>query len=332
MGSMWPQSFSLPLPGLLHESHVKKEQVSPCFDAATPVSPLLSTTSAYRAILNQPLKSVREILVNQTAHMLACYRKNCANPSAASQVRTGRHLQECKALLSSISKRPTVRFIRPHSWSCPTPWRCSRSTWTAWWKLRLWSAAPSCPQMTGPTRGCHSWPWPWRTRSFCSTRGWSRWYATAQLRSWDQWTFSPSTQCFVVSFQHNMDTSGEALPAPLRCSEERLSDSGVFLLENGHSIFLWLGQGSPPDLIQNLFNLPSLAHLQAHMVSHSPQRVWLHLFRLLECERNLSKQPKTLPYFIIGFDPRLGQTKDRKNGTRRLSAWYLVFRVGLGGV
>uniref|UniRef100_A0A8C1DUP1 SEC24 homolog D, COPII coat complex component n=1 Tax=Cyprinus carpio carpio TaxID=630221 RepID=A0A8C1DUP1_CYPCA len=42
--------------------------------------------SAYRAMLNQPLKTVREILVNQTAHMLACYRKNCASPSAASQV------------------------------------------------------------------------------------------------------------------------------------------------------------------------------------------------------------------------------------------------------
>lgn len=33
------------------------------------------------------MKNVREILVNQTAHMLACYRKSCASPSAASQVR-----------------------------------------------------------------------------------------------------------------------------------------------------------------------------------------------------------------------------------------------------
>lgn len=41
---------------------------------------------AYKAILNQPLKTVREILVNQTARMLACYRKNCATPSAVSQV------------------------------------------------------------------------------------------------------------------------------------------------------------------------------------------------------------------------------------------------------
>lgn len=63
-----------------------------------------------------------------------------------------------------------------------------------------------------------------------------------------------------------MDVSAEAPPTPLRCSEERLADAGVFLLENGHSMFLWLGQASPPDLIQNLFNVPSLAHLQANMV------------------------------------------------------------------
>lgn len=50
------------------------------------LSPAQSPPPAYRAILNQPVKTVREILVNQTAHMLACYRKNCASPSAASQV------------------------------------------------------------------------------------------------------------------------------------------------------------------------------------------------------------------------------------------------------
>lgn len=42
--------------------------------------------SAYKAILSQPLKIVKEILVNQTAHILACYRKNCANPSSAGQL------------------------------------------------------------------------------------------------------------------------------------------------------------------------------------------------------------------------------------------------------
>lgn len=63
-----------------------------------------------------------------------------------------------------------------------------------------------------------------------------------------------------------MDVSSEAVPAPVRCSEERLADSGMFLLENGQSMFLWLGQALPPDLVQSIFNLPSLAHLQGHMV------------------------------------------------------------------
>lgn len=63
-----------------------------------------------------------------------------------------------------------------------------------------------------------------------------------------------------------MDVSSEAPPTPVRCSEERLTDSGMFLLENGHSMFLWLGQASAPDLIQSMFNLPSLAHMQGNMV------------------------------------------------------------------
>ncbi|XP_030193666.1 protein transport protein Sec24D-like [Gadus morhua] len=72
---------------------------------------------------------------------------------------------------------------------------------------------------------------------------------------------------------HNMELEGEAVPSPLRCSEDRLSDGGAFLLENGHALFLWLGQACPPELIQGLFNLPSLAHLQPNTIAeHMQQR------------------------------------------------------------
>lgn len=64
-----------------------------------------------------------------------------------------------------------------------------------------------------------------------------------------------------ISFQHNMDVSSESVPETVRCSEERLSETGIFLLENGLFMFLWLGQACSPDLIQNLFNVPSLGHL-----------------------------------------------------------------------
>lgn len=42
--------------------------------------------AAFRGVLNNPTKSVRDTLVNQCAQILACYRKNCASPSSAGQV------------------------------------------------------------------------------------------------------------------------------------------------------------------------------------------------------------------------------------------------------
>ncbi|XP_070710990.1 protein transport protein Sec24D [Pempheris klunzingeri] len=165
--------------------------------------------SAYRAILNQPLKNVREILVNQTAHMLACYRKNCASPSAASQLILPDAMKVFPVYMNSLMK-------------------------------------------TAPLVGS--------TELSTDDRAHFRLSVLAMGVEESQLLLYPR-----LIPLHNMDVSVEAVPAPVRCSEERLADSGMFLLENGHSMFLWLGQASPPDLIQDIFNLPSLAHLQAHM-------------------------------------------------------------------
>lgn len=50
---------------------------------------------AYRGVLNNPTKTVRDSLINQCAQILACYRKNCASPSSAGQL----ILPECMKLL-----------------------------------------------------------------------------------------------------------------------------------------------------------------------------------------------------------------------------------------
>uniref|UniRef100_A0A665XGF5 SEC24 homolog D, COPII coat complex component n=1 Tax=Echeneis naucrates TaxID=173247 RepID=A0A665XGF5_ECHNA len=166
--------------------------------------------SAYRAILNQPLKNVKDILVNQTAHMLACYRKNCASPSAASQLILPDAMKVFPVYMNSLMK-------------------------------------------TAPLVGS--------TELSTDDRAHQRLSVMAMGVEDTQLLLYPR-----LIPLHNLDVSSEALPAPVRCSEERLADSGMFLLENGHSMFLWLGQASPPDLVQNIFNLPSLAHLQGHMV------------------------------------------------------------------
>lgn len=67
--------------------------------------------------------------------------------------------------------------------------------------------------------------------------------------------------------QHSLDLKSDAVPAAVRCSEERLSEGGAFLLANGLSMFLWLGVSAPPELIQGLFNVPSFAHISTEAVS-----------------------------------------------------------------
>uniref|UniRef100_A0A8D3CVI5 SEC24 homolog D, COPII coat complex component n=1 Tax=Scophthalmus maximus TaxID=52904 RepID=A0A8D3CVI5_SCOMX len=168
--------------------------------------------SAYRAILNQPLKNVRDILVNQTAHMLACYRKNCASQSVASQLILPKTMKVFPVYINSLMK-------------------------------------------TAPLVGS--------TELATDDRAHQRLSVMAMGVEDTQLLLYPRLMPL-----HNMDLNSDALPAPVRCSEESLADSGMFLLENGHSMFLWLGQASPPDLVQSMFNLPSLAHLQEHVLDN----------------------------------------------------------------
>uniref|UniRef100_A0A673MC35 Protein transport protein Sec24D-like n=1 Tax=Sinocyclocheilus rhinocerous TaxID=307959 RepID=A0A673MC35_9TELE len=167
--------------------------------------------SAYRAMLNQPLKTVREILVNQMAHMLACYRKSCASPSAASQLILPDAMKVFPVYMNSLLKTATL---------------------------------VGSTELSTDDRAFH--------RLLVNAMG------------------VEETQVLLYPRLiplHTMDVSSEVIPAPVRCSEERLSESGMFLLENGLSVFLWLGQACPPDLIQNLFSVPSLGHLPSEGMS-----------------------------------------------------------------
>ncbi|KAJ8336176.1 hypothetical protein SKAU_G00395190 [Synaphobranchus kaupii] len=161
--------------------------------------------SAYRAMVNQPLKTVRDILVNQTAHMLACYRKNCANPSAVSQLILPDAMKVFPVYMNSLMKS---------------------------------AALVGSPELSTDDRALH------------------RLTVTAMGVEDTQVLFYPR-----LIPLHNMEADGEGVLAAVRCSEERLSDGNLFLLENGRLLFLWLGHACPPELVQNLFNVPSLAHI-----------------------------------------------------------------------
>ncbi|XP_049423749.1 protein transport protein Sec24D [Epinephelus fuscoguttatus] len=221
--------------------------------------------SACRAILNQPLKNVREILVNQTAHMLACYRKNCASPSAASQLILPDAMKVFPVYMNSLMK-------------------------------------------VAPLVGSTELATDDRAHQRLSIMGMG--VEDTQLLLYPR-----------LTPLHNIDVGSEALPAQVRCSEERLTDSGMFLLENGHSMFLWLGQASPPELIQSIFNLPSLAHLQGHMCA------------LPELDNPLSKKVRSIISSLLEKRPNSMklQIVRQKDKPEMLFRQFLVEDKGLHG-
>ncbi|CAB1345193.1 unnamed protein product, partial [Coregonus sp. 'balchen'] len=217
------------------------------------------TKSAYRAMLNQPLKTVREILVNQMAHMLACYRKNCASPSAASQLILPDAMKVFPVYLNSLLK-------------------------------------------TGPLVGS--------AELSTDDRAHQRLITTAMGVEDTQLLLYPR----LVPL-HNMDVASDMVPAPVRCSEERLTDAGMFLLENGCSLFLWLGQACPPELIQSIFNVTSFAHLPIDLRS------------LPELDNPQSKKLRSIVDSLLDQRP----SSMKKDRSEMLFRQHLVEDKGLHG-
>ncbi|CAD6588923.1 MAG: COPII subunit, partial [Tremellales sp. Tagirdzhanova-0007] len=54
---------------------------------------------------------------------------------------------------------------------------------------------------------------------------------------------------------------GVILPPSLNLTSERLERHGLFLIEDGQNIFLWVGHEAVPRLIQDVFDLPSYGDL-----------------------------------------------------------------------
>ncbi|RUS83129.1 hypothetical protein EGW08_009118 [Elysia chlorotica] len=165
---------------------------------------------AIRTSLNANPKQVREHIMNETAQILACYRKNCANPSSPGQL----VLPECMKLLPLYA---------------------------------------NCIIKNDSISG----------GSEISTD--DRSYLMHLVNSMDPRTtnvfFYPSLLPF-----HNLDMESSDVPAAIRCSSERLEDNGIYLLENGLSMFLWIGHNVKPEMIQDIFAVQSAAQVDIDKV------------------------------------------------------------------
>uniref|UniRef100_A0AAR2M2T9 SEC24 homolog C, COPII coat complex component n=1 Tax=Pygocentrus nattereri TaxID=42514 RepID=A0AAR2M2T9_PYGNA len=159
---------------------------------------------AYRCVLNNPTKNVRDSLVNQCAQILACYRKNCASPSSAGQL----ILPECMKLL-------------------PVYLNCV---------LKSDVLHPGADVSL-------------------DDRAYLRQLVSAMDVAESHVFFYPRLlPC-------------DTLPVAIRDSEERLSKGGIYLLETGLNLFLWVGANAQQELLQNIFGTPAFGQIDSNMTS-----------------------------------------------------------------
>ncbi|XP_061666594.1 protein transport protein Sec24C isoform X2 [Syngnathoides biaculeatus] len=162
---------------------------------------------AFRGILNNPTKAVRDTLVNQCAQILACYRKNCASPSSAGQL----ILPECMKLL-------------------PIYLNCVLKS-----DVLLPAADVSLDD---------------------------RAYLRQLISCMD---VSETHVFFYPRLLPLMKLESGSLPVAVRASEERLSKGGVYLLETGLHLFLWVGANAQQELLLNIFGTSSFSQIDATM-------------------------------------------------------------------
>ncbi|XP_018325485.1 protein transport protein Sec24C isoform X2 [Agrilus planipennis] len=65
------------------------------------------------------------------------------------------------------------------------------------------------------------------------------------------------------------DNSEVEIPSPIRCSIEKMTDQGLYILENGIYMFLWIGLALDPELCQQIFGVPSAMQINIDK-SHLP--------------------------------------------------------------
>jgi len=114
------------------------------------------------------------------------------------------------------------------------------------------------------------------------------------------------------------------MPVLLPCSSERLVRYGLFLLEDGHSIFLWIGRDAVPQLLMDVFGQPSYDQLPlSGKVRHS-FTLLITSFVVLPSSSN---SQITLPTLNNPFSKRVNAIIDHTRTLRRGPYWPQLYLV-----
>lgn len=187
---------------------------------------------AIRNTLNSTPKQVRENMANQVAHILACYRKNCASPSSAGQL----ILPECMKLLplytNCVIKNDAIQG------------GCNVSTDDRSYLILMLNAM--------------------------------------NVKATNVFFYPRLLPLHHIDESISDELADDYLPKAVRCSQERLDDHGIYLLENGITMHLWLGHNVSPEWVQMVFGVQSAAQID------------IDKCKLMELDNPLSQRIRTI--------------------------------------
>lgn len=69
---------------------------------------------------------------------------------------------------------------------------------------------------------------------------------------------------------HRLEENPEAHPPLLRATIDKMVDSGVYLLENGVHMLLWIGSQASPDFLREVFGVGSVQHIDTQVYELPP--------------------------------------------------------------
>ena len=142
----------------------------------------------------------RDGLINRSAQILACYRKNCASPSSPGQL----ILPECMKLLPLYA-----------------------------------NCLLNCDALAGGSDMMVD----------------DRTFNMFAVQTMDVAASLSYLYPRLLPVHEIVGTDSDELPLPVRCTVDRLRDDGIYILDNGLHLFLWIGQNVGRDWIHSLFGV-----------------------------------------------------------------------------
>ena len=100
------------------------------------------------------------------------------------------------------------------------------------------------------------------------------------------------------------------IPTAIRCLYERLKEDGIYLLENGLTMYLWLGANVDPAQLQNLFGVPNAQQLNVEKCQlleiDTPISINIRsIIKMINDQRKLSLKVIILSFLILDLNLNL---------------------------